>query len=468
MPPATNSKLSDQNVVFDRHLIDRYNVSGPRYTSYPTALQFGELSSLELLRQISVSPFVDRDMSLYVHLPFCATLCYYCACNKVVTRKREPLQEYLDLLRREIDLIAPHFGNRFVSQLHWGGGTPTFLEDDEVTALMHLLRENFQFRDDSEGEFSIEIDPRTVDANRIQHLRSAGFNRLSLGIQDFNPDVQKAVNRVQSFELTRDVLSAARRSGFRSVSVDLIYGLPKQTEATFSTTLNQVVELRPNRISNYNYAHLPERFTPQKRIQASDLPAPEEKLDILGLCIEKLTAEGYVYIGMDHFALPDDELAVAQREGTLQRNFQGYSTYADCDLLALGVTGISQIGNSYSQNAKDLESYRQHLQRDQLPVERGVLIDAEDQLRKAVIKTLICEFSLDFTSIESAFNINFADHFSSELTALKRMAVDGLLTIHDGRIRVTQRGRLFIRNICMVFDRYIQAATMDKKFSKAI
>ena len=458
----------DQNITFDRDLIQRYNVNGPRYTSYPTALQFGDFRPEELKSAIANSPLKDRDLSVYVHLPFCANLCYFCACNKIVTRKREPAIEYLHLLEKEFDLMAPFFEDRVISQLHWGGGTPTFLEDEQITSLMQTIRAHFELRSDVTGEFSIEVDPRTVNADRIAHLREVGFNRLSLGIQDFAPTVQKAVNRIQSYEDTQDVIEAARLCGFRSISVDLIYGLPFQTYASFRNTLNQVVSLRPDRVSVYNYAHLPERFPTQKRILTSDLPRPEEKLRILELSIELLNASGYVYIGMDHFALPDDELAIAQRDGTLQRNFQGYSTFADSDLLALGITGISHIGNTYSQNTKEMDEYRSHLLADRFPVEKGAVIDDDDQIRKQVIKELICNFNIRFSVLEEKFNITFTDYFADEMLALKSMIDDGLIIVDTDAITVTAKGRLFIRNICMVFDRYIAKATSEKRFSKAI
>ncbi len=458
----------DQSITFDSDLIQRYNVNGPRYTSYPTALQFGEFYPDEFIKAVASSRLNDRDMSLYVHLPFCATLCYYCACNKVITRKRAPAAEYLDLLEKELDLVAPLFEGRFVSQLHWGGGTPTFLEDEQISRLMRDIRARFEFRSDVAGEFSIEVDPRTVDTDRVVHLREEGFNRLSLGIQDFAPAVQKAVNRVQSYDDTKSVIEAARLCGFRSISVDLIYGLPFQSYSSFQNTLNQIVSLRPDRISIYNYAHLPDRFSPQKRILANDLPKPEEKLLILELCIELLTASGYVYIGMDHFALPDDELAIAQRDGTLQRNFQGYSTFADCDLLALGITGISHIGDSYSQNAREMEAYKEHLLAGRLPLEKGAVIDEDDQVRKEVINELICNFKLQFRAVEERFDVVFTDYFAKEINSLKPMIEDDLVNLDSDAITVTSNGRLFIRNICMVFDRYMTEAVAEKRFSKAV
>ncbi|HIG40069.1 MAG: oxygen-independent coproporphyrinogen III oxidase [bacterium] len=466
MNPSENlSKL-----VFDPGLIRRYNVSGPRYTSYPTALQFSEFSQSDLGQAIRSSSNKDKDLSVYVHIPFCATLCYYCACNKIVTRKRQPAVEYLELLQHEIELVSSLFENRVVSQLHWGGGTPTFFEDEQIQQLMGSINNAFDFRGDDEGEFSIEIDPRTVDPDRIRHLRECGFNRLSFGIQDFDSKVQKAVNRVQSYEQTEVAIKSARQYGFRSVSVDLIYGLPHQSVESVARTLKQVITLSPDRISIYNYAHLPERFSPQKRILVSDMPSPDEKLEILQLCIETLTASEYVYIGMDHFAKPDDELAIAQREGTLQRNFQGYSTRSDCDLIAFGITGISQIGNTYCQNVKELDQYRTLLGQGRIPVEKGVVIDADDLIRKKVIKSLICQFELSYGEVNREFGIDFQTYFASGLDSLRPMVADELLRLDRDGITVTQQGRLLIRNICMVFDRYLQqqSASSTPRYSRAI
>jgi len=451
---------------FDATLIKRYDVPGPRYTSYPTALQFGSFVVQDFDKAISQSTNKNRDLSLYVHVPFCATLCYYCACNKIVTKKREPATEYLQLLTKEIDLVAPKFRDRRISQLHWGGGTPTFLDDAQIQFLTDYLRSAFTFSTD--GEFSIEIDPRTVDSNRIAHLRNVGFNRLSFGIQDFDTNVQKAVNRKQSFQETEQVIKAARQTEFNSISVDLIYGLPHQTYQSFSTTLDLIAILRPDRVSIYNYAHLPDRFSPQTRILASDLPSADEKLDILGLCVESLTSAGYIYIGMDHFALPNDELAIAQREGTLQRNFQGYSTQAETDLLALGVTGISHIGNTYSQNEKDLEGYRNALVTGDLPLCKGVVIDDDDLIRKEIIKSLMCQFMLKYEKIDQQFAISFRNYFSAELDKLACFRDDGLVRLDDEGIQVTDQGRFLIRNICMVFDRHLSANAQTTRFSKAI
>ena len=464
-----NLSSNRSGIAFDPEIIGRYNISGPRYTSYPTALQFSEFSQSDLEQAITTSCNKTKDLSVYVHIPFCATLCYYCACSKIVTRKREPAQEYLKLLKQEIKLVAPLLESRIVSQLHWGGGSPTFFEDSQITELMTAINTAFDFRADTDGEFSIEIDPRTVDPDRIRHLRECGFNRISFGVQDFNSKVQKAVNRIQSFEQTQEVIHAARQYGFRSVSVDLIYGLPHQTVESVRCTLQQVIELSPDRISIYNYAHLPAKFPAQKRLLVSDMPTPAQKLEILQLCIETLTATQYVYIGMDHFAKPDDELAVAQKEGTLQRNFQGYSTHSDCDLIAFGVTGISQIGNTYSQNVKEVERYKTLIEQEQIPIAKGIAIDADDLVRKQVIKSLICQFEVAFQSIEQEFNINFKSYFAAELRSLQPMIADQLVSVSDSSIVVTARGRLLIRNVCMVFDRYLQQRdTSDTRFSRAI
>ena len=452
----------------DLSLVRKYDVSGPRYTSYPTALQFGELTESAYVAAIDRSPNRDKDISLYFHIPFCDTLCYYCACNKVVTRDKTKAEAYLKLLYREIELKAKYLGDRTVSQLHWGGGTPTFLSDEQIQRLMNKIREHFELWSDESGEFSIEIDPRTVDADRIHALRKAGFNRLSMGIQDFNPTVQKAVNRIQSFEATQAVVKAARDCGFRSTSVDLIYGLPFQTVESVNRTLDQIIELSPDRISIYNYAHLPDRFMPQKRINLVDLPTAENKLKILKLCIEKLTANNkYLYIGMDHFAKPGDELAIAQKEGTLHRNFQGYSTFSDRDLIAFGITGISFIGNVYAQNTKQLDEYERSIGMDRLPVEKGVVIDDDDLIRKAVIMALICHFKLEFAKVDERFGIEFTHYFKNELGHLRQFEEDDLLEVTSDGIYVNDKGRLLIRNICMSFDRHLKQVA-GQRFSKAI
>jgi|TARA_Y100000310_G_scaffold344698_1_gene458871 oxygen-independent coproporphyrinogen-3 oxidase len=456
--------------VFDLELIQKYNVSGPRYTSYPTALQFTDDFSEQSYRDaIDNSYRRESSLSLYFHLPFCATVCYYCACNKIITNDRSVTLLYLDHLHSEIvKQGALYDRSRPVSQLHWGGGTPTFISNDQMTELMAQTRANFNLYSDDSGEYSLEIDPRTVDREKITLLRELGFNRISLGIQDFDPRVQQAVNRIQSEEQTLKVIEAAREDGFLSVSVDLIYGLPHQSEASFATTLGKIDSMNPDRISVYNYAHLPERFKVQRQINAEELPTPAEKLRILESCIDQLTSYGYVYIGMDHFAKPNDELAIAQQNGTLQRNFQGYSTHAECDMVAMGITAISNIGTTYSQNEKNPLEYYSKIDQDRLPVFQGCSIDLDDQIRKAVIMSLICQFELTFSEIESQYDVDFQHYFRSELQRMSALAEDGLLDVDGKRIVVSSKGRLLIRNICMVFDRYLQVPQFSDRFSKVI
>lgn len=451
------------NSGFDPALIQRYNTSGPRYTSYPTALQFHDVEAEAMQQAIAASHLKDNDISLYLHVPFCATLCYYCACNKYVTRKYELATRYVACLNAELQRAAADIGKRKVSQIHWGGGTPTFLNDQDIESLWQVMDKHFHLADDHEGEFGIEIDPRTVDPERIKHLRQVGFNRLSMGIQDFDPGVQKAVNRIQSYGDTEAVFAAARRHGFESISVDLIYGLPLQTVERFRRTLEQVVTLSPDRISIFNYAHLPDRFPPQRRINLEDMPAAETKLAILELCIEHLEAAGYVRIGMDHFAKPTDSLALALAAGELHRNFQGYSTFADSDMFAFGMTAISKIGHSYWQNSKDLEEYCSQIEQGQSAVKLGLEIDQDDQLRARVISDLMCQFRVDF----GAYGVDFKDYFANELDALERFAADDLLCIGTDGLQVTDRGRLLVRNLCMVFDRHLPSAAPGR-FSKAL
>jgi oxygen-independent coproporphyrinogen-3 oxidase len=464
-----NINADAHRVLFDPALIRRYDKAGPRYTSYPTAVQFHEgFGEAEYRAAAAASNAGGAPLSLYFHLPFCDTVCYYCACNKIVTKNRKRTGPYLERLFREVELQGALFDrSRSVEQLHWGGGTPTFLSHAEMRALMDKTRAHFTLCDDDSGEYSIEVDPREADAATIALLRELGFNRLSLGVQDFDPTVQKAVNRIQSEAETFAVLDAARRTGFRSVNMDLIYGLPHQSVASFMTTLDKVIAAAPDRLSVFNYAHLPELFKTQRQIDVAALPSPAEKLAILQHAIERLTAAGYVYIGMDHFARPDDELAVAQRNGTLYRNFQGYSTHADCDLVAMGITAIGKVGDTYSQNLKTIEDYDRALDAGRLPVFRGLALTHDDRLRRAVITGLICHFTLDFTAIESAYGIVFRDYFADELHALAAMQADGLVTLAPGSITVNPSGKLLIRNICMVFDRYLQTQK-GQRFSKVI
>jgi len=459
-----------QTLVLDQALIGRYDQSGPRYTSYPTAVQFHDGFGEEQYRAAAqASNASGRPLSLYFHIPFCDTVCFYCACNKIATKDRTRAQPYLDRVYREIAMQGDLFDDsRPVEQLHWGGGTPTFISPDQMRELMAVTGRHFKLLDDDRGEYSIEIDPREVSDATIGLLREIGFNRMSLGLQDLDPAVQKAVNRIQTAEETFGALSAARREGFRSVSMDLIYGLPLQTASSFIATLDRVVEAEPDRLSVFNYAHLPERFKPQRRINEAELPSPDQKLEILQQVGERLADAGYVYIGMDHFARPDDELAVAQREGQLYRNFQGYSTHAHCDLVAMGVTSIGMVGNTYAQNMRTLDEYYERIDVGHLAVFRGVELSRDDELRRAVITQLICNFSLDMRRVAKDWEIDFAQYFASEIDRLGGMAEHGLLSISDDIIDVLPPGRLLIRNICMVFDRYLGAGGQTARFSKVI
>jgi len=462
----------DQSLTFDIDLIRRYDKAGPRYTSYPTAVQFhdgfSETQYRKWVQNGNEHP-VAQPLSLYFHLPFCDTVCFYCACNKIITKNRAHAVPYLEHLHQEIAMQGALFDNdRRVEQLHWGGGTPTFISHDQMRELMRVTGRHFNLRDDDLGEYSIEVDPREADEETIALLRDIGFNRLSMGVQDFDPGVQKAVNRNQSEEETVAVLEAARQQGFKSVSMDLIYGLPLQSVESFARTLDKVIAAGPDRLSVFNYAHLPALFKTQRQINEADLPAPGEKLEILQHTIERLAEAGYIYIGMDHFARPDDELAQAQRDGTLYRNFQGYSTHADCDLVAMGSTSISKVGQSYSQNEKTLEDYYRRLDRDELPVFRGIELDADDALRREVINQLICQFTLDIQALEKNRGIRFSSYFDVEQDELRRMENDGLLAQDVSRITILPAGRLLVRNICMVFDRYLRDTDGSRRFSRVI
>jgi oxygen-independent coproporphyrinogen-3 oxidase len=456
-------------IEWDSQLIRRYDQAGPRYTSYPTAVQFHEgIGQLDLLRALHDSRDQQKPLSLYVHIPFCAHICYYCACNKVITKDRGRAQLYLDKLLREAQLISHHLGpKQMVEQLHFGGGTPTFLSHDELRQLMTQLRQHFNLLDDDSGDYSIEIDPREADWSTMGLLRELGFNRVSLGLQDLDPAVQRAVNRLQSLEETRAIVEAARTLQFRSINIDLIYGLPLQTPERFARTVSEVIALQPNRLSLFNYAHLPERFMPQRRINSADLPSPADKLTILHNSIEQLSAAGYRYIGMDHFALPDDELASAQEDGTLQRNFQGYTTHGHCDLIGLGVSSISQIGDLYCQNDNDLAAYQNSLGDQQLATRRGLKCDDDDRLRRAVIQQLICHFNLRFADIEQAYGIDFFDYFADIWPPLEQMAKDGLIQLSRTGIQVKPAGRLLVRSLCMLFDRYLSSVN-QQRFSRVI
>jgi oxygen-independent coproporphyrinogen-3 oxidase len=457
---------------FDAALVRKLSKPGPRYTSYPTAdrfsAAFGYRDYLQAVAGLRTRG-ATKPLSLYLHIPFCDTVCYYCACNKIVTKNRDKAAVYLSYLKREIDMQGALFaGINQVEQLHFGGGTPTYLTDPQMDELMAHLRRKFQFAADDIGEYSIEVDPRTVSRERVHSLRRQGFNRISLGVQDYDGAVQQAVNRVQPEEETQAIIDAAREAGFRSVSIDLIYGLPKQTVMSIAQTLAKVIKADPDRIAIYNYAHLPHLFKPQRRILDADLPGADAKLDMLALCIRRLTDAGYVYIGMDHFAKPGDELAVAQRQGRLHRNFQGYSTHADADLVSCGVSAISAVGATYSQNVKTLEAYYERLDANQLPIDRGIALSMDDLLRRSLIQMLMCHFELSIGAVEQAFPIVFADYFAPELEQLRTLAAEGLLTIGPDYLSVTLRGRLLIRNICMVFDRYLNEKPAAPRYSKTI
>lgn len=462
--------VTKQKVCFDQDLVSRYGGRGPRYTSYPTALQFLDtFGEADYRRHASLSNESTRPLSLYVHIPFCQSLCYYCACNKIVTRNQERVQKYMRHLGQEIDMQSALFDReRVVEQLHFGGGTPTYLDESGLRALMTHLRRAFRFDGSDRREFSIEVDPRTVDGSLIGVLAELGFNRLSLGIQDFDRAVQAAVNRIQSADDIDNLLRDARANDFKSVSFDLIYGLPRQSVETFDRTLDTVLDMRPDRLAIYNYAHLPERFKGQRMIVDADIPAANVKLEILHHTIDKLAASDYVYIGMDHFALPDDDLVKAQRNGTLQRNFQGYSTHGGCDLVGLGVSAIGSVGNVYSQNTPSTIEYESLLQDGKLPVRRGIEVDADDLLRADAIERLMCFDRLEFEQFNRTHGIDFRRYFGAELGRLEPLAADQLVELTERDITVTAKGRLLLRSIAMVFDRYLQDTRLDSRFSKTI
>ena len=463
--PSTNvrSLLTEQ-------LLRKFDTPGPRYTSYPTADRFvenfGPADTVRVLGELrersSTAP-----LSLYVHIPFCEQLCYYCGCNRIITKHHERAAQYLDALEIELSLVVESLGTgRPVSQLHFGGGSPTFLSDAELSRVMGAIGAAFRLTHDS--EVSIEVDPRTVTPGRLAHFRALGFNRLSFGVQDFDPDVQKAVHRVQSFDMVRDLMRSCRELGYGSINADLIYGLPKQTPESFARTVQQIGELRPDRIALYAYAHLPERFKPQRRIHDADLPNPSQRIVMLGDAIAGFMARGYSYIGMDHFALPDDSLAVAKREGRLHRNFQGYSTQPDCDLVALGVSGIGRVGAAYYQNAKTLPEYYESLEQGRLPVVRGYVLNKDDELRRDVIMALMCQGRLAFGPIECAHGIEVRRYFERELELLRGMAESGLVELEDEAVQVTAAGWFLVRAIAMVFDLHLRTATERRRFSKVV
>ena len=442
-------------------LAEKYACQGPRYTSYPTAPQFRQDFPLQDYRA-SLGHSLE-PLSLYIHLPFCRDICYYCGCNKIVTRKEGVVTKYLRHLQREIEMQSELVGNhRPITQMHWGGGTPTYLDNAEITELMHMLASHFRLLDKGYREYSIEIDPRTVDLQTIALLKGVGFNRISLGIQDFDPLVQKATNRVQPYSKVAPLVECIRAHDFRSLSFDLIYGLPHQDRITMAETLRKVISLRPDRIACYNYAHLPERFTSQRSIDRLTLPEPGEKLILQQLISETLQQAGYLFIGMDHFVLPNDELALAQPEGRLQRNFQGYSLHMADDLLGLGVSAISQMGDFYLQNEPDLKRYYQRIDQGELAIARGFKSSRDDDLRRHIIMSLISDLQLDIVECNRQFGIDFNSDFASEIASLRDMESDGLLKITPSRIDITERGRSFLRNICMPFDAYLGTHSGDR------
>nr|WKF57032.1 Oxygen-independent coproporphyrinogen III oxidase [Paraburkholderia busanensis] len=459
--------------LFRPDLLAKYSANGPRYTSYPTALQFRDtFDPADYLRAAADPGASTTDLSLYFHIPFCDTVCFYCGCNKIATKNRAHARPYLEQLKREMALQAACFDTRRpVSQLHLGGGTPTFLSHDEMSELIAAAREHFTLRTeadgDGDGEYSIEVDPREASPETIAHLRKLGFNRLSLGVQDFDPLVQQAINRIQPREMTASVMQAARETGYHSIGVDLIYGLPHQTVDSFSRTLDTMLELAPDRLSVFAYAHMPQLFKMQRQMDPATLPSPATRLAILRRVVERLTGAGYVYIGMDHFALPTDELARAQTQRTLHRNFQGYSTRAECDLIGFGASSIGKVGDIYAQNVKDLPGYGAAIDAGRLAISRGARLTADDRLRRDVITQLMCNLELRFDEFEATYGIRFAQTFEAELERLREFEADGLVALDAGKLEVRMAGRMLVRNIAMVFDRYLGQQTLER-FSRTV
>lgn len=460
-----SKQINKGSLIWDQDLIQKYNYSGPRYTSYPTALEFNEqFNEQDFLTSVTLYP--EKPLSIYVHIPFCHKLCYFCGCNKMVTRQHHKVTKYLEALKQEIINRAPLFKNKIVTQMHWGGGTPTYLNDEEIGWLIDVLKDNFQFANNIEQ--SIEIDPREITPKTIDHLALVGFNRLSMGIQDFNQEIQTLINREQDENLIANLIKQARKRDFASISLDLIYGLPKQTVESFTDTLNKVIALSPDRLSVFNYAHLPTRFAAQRKIKDEDLPAAIEKLKILQNSIEQLTQAGYTFIGMDHFAKPTDELAIAQQQGILHRNFQGYTTHGDADLLGLGVSAISMLGDSYAQNQKDLQIYQSEVQKKGNALWKGFTLNQDDKIRRDVIKQLICHFNLNKATIENRYQIKFDDYFAEDLQFLAPLVKDGLVENKADSLIVSAKGQMLIRNICMCFDIYMRKVARQQQFSRVI
>jgi len=457
---------------FDADLLRRYDRPGPRYTSYPTAPQFSgkfsEANLLDVIKRSNEDP-IPRPLSIYVHVPFCASPCFYCGCNRIITRDEKRGEKYLEDLRKEVAMVAPLFeSDREVMQLHFGGGTPNFLSPAQLNEFMQFLLQHFHFSASENRDISIEIDPRCVKPNDVAALAAMGFNRASLGVQDFDPEVQAAVNRIQSVEETLAVIHACRENGFKSVNVDLIYGLPKQTVTGFAKTLDTVIEARPDRIAVYSYAHMPQLFKPQRQLDETLLPTPETKLSLLQLAIEKLSQAGYCYIGMDHFALPEDELAIAQERGDLHRNFMGYTTHADSDLIGLGVSSISHIGESFSQNPRDLPSWEAAVEARHLPIWRGMNLSEDDVIRADLIQRWMCQGEIDIGKFEERHNIYFHEYFGEDLKKLQSLEEDGLVTVSPTHLKATSRGRLLLRIIAACFDAYLNPSATVLQFSKTI
>ncbi len=457
-----------KTLEWDENLLKKYNVSGPRYTSYPTALEFStDYQASDYLQSLKdLQP--DQTLSLYIHIPFCQNICYYCACNKIITKDKTSALAYIENITKEISIIAHHTQAKTVRQIHWGGGTPTYLSIQQIAHIMSVIRKHFIVPEEDNTEISIEVDPRTLAPSDVSRLAELGFNRMSLGVQDFDLKVQQSINRVQSFESSQELILAARKANFQSINIDLIYGLPFQTKQTFDATLEKISQLSADRISIFNYAHLPHRFKPQRRINSKELPSPITKLKIFESIISRLQSYGYLYIGMDHFAKPQDELAIAQKNHQLHRNFQGYTTHPEYQLIGIGVSSISAIGDSYHQNVRDIKSYYEALEKNELPSWRGAQISRDDKIRRSVIFELICHFQLDKQAIEKNFQIDFDTYFCNELKLLEPFVTDQLLQLTPTNIEVTIKGRLLIRTICMVFDAYFNEMLNISSYSKII
>ena len=457
------------NIEFDTDLIKRFQKNVPRYTSYPTADRF--ISNYDYQQHFLCvehfnNSFLNNNISLYIHIPFCNTLCLFCGCNKIITNDKSTIKKYLLYLKKEIDLYIKLINKKLnVIQLHFGGGSPSWVDIDDMQSLMNYLKINFNL--DHAQEISIEIDPRHCTQEYIHEIKKIGFNRISLGVQDFDYNVQKAVNRVQSFKQTKELIDAAKELSFNSINVDLIYGLPFQTIESFETTINKIISLKPDRIALFNFAHIPSIFMPQTRIKESDLPSADEKLKILQFSIIALNTAGYIFIGMDHFALPSDELSMALINKSLQRNFQGYSTFANTSMISFGLSSIGYLINSYYQNVKDLNTYYTMLDKKLLPILRGIKLTDEDILRKYIIEQIMCQFSLDYDHVRERFNINFKDHFPNEVLKMQEFEELGLINLHNNSMLITNKGKFLIRNIASIFDNYLSTDKISK-YSKSI